>query len=246
MNQAAAIADLGAIQEEFYELEVWQWQWQGVVAVWQHALQRKLDEFCTKHLQPSNVPPSNGVIDVPPSNDVICETTVEERKVLSCSGCADTGIAWLAQCAREAMAEAAIASTLQEPATDPKNVVKAYKAVMAADPSSAKVARLLRDLLVLTVCTNDGPWTNASVETAMNEGFGRPVRDMDNDFMAKVMLAYNTMHRAAQNSQALEKAVKTLACSLCKKIRDDLLAAYILLYKKNATLDVESEASTQD
>ena len=164
MNESAAIADLGAIQAEFYELEVWQWQWQGVVAVWQHELQRNLHLFFMTHLQPSNVPPSNGVIDVPPSNDVICETTVEERKVLSCSGCADTGIAWLAQCAREAMAEAAIASTLQEPATDPKNVAKAYKAVMAADPSSAKVTRLLRDLLVLTVCTNDGPWTNTSIK----------------------------------------------------------------------------------
>ena len=150
MNQSAAIAHWCAIQVQVHEFAVWQHQWQEVVAVWQHQLQRNLDLFFTTHLQPPNVPPSNGVINVPPSNGVICETTVEEEKVLSCSGCADTGISWLAQCAREAMAEAAIASTLQEPATDPKNVAKAYEAVMAAGPSSAKVARVLRDLLVLT------------------------------------------------------------------------------------------------
>ena len=226
MNQPAAIAHWYTIQEKVQTL-----------TRLHHALQEDVDWFFMTHLQK---------LDEPTPYGAVFETTVEQEKILSCSGCANTGMTWLAQCAQQAMKEEDIDSTLLEPATDPRNVAKAYEAVMAASPSSAKVAHLLRDLLVLTVCTNDGPWTNASVETAMNEGFGRPVRDMDNDFMAKVMLAYNTMHRAAQNSQALEKAVKTLACSLCKKIRDDLLAAYILLYKKNATLDVESEASTQD
>ena len=234
MNQSAAIADLGAIQAEFYELEVWQWQWQGVVAVWQHELQRNLHLFFMTHLQPSNVPPSNGVIDVPPSNDVICETTVEEEKVLSCSGCADTGIAWLAQCAREAMAEAAIASTLQEPATDPKNVVKAYKTVMTADPSSAKVARLLRDLLVLTVCTNDGPWTNTSLREKMNELFDEQVGEVSDNFMSKILHAYNTMHQAAQNLQAFNKAVRVFD-QLCNEALENILAAYIVLYERTPT-----------
>ena len=188
-----------------------------------HQVHQDFLNFLTEYLQP---------LDVPTPTVAVCETTVKEEKVLSCSGCAKTGMTWFAQCARQAMKDEGIDSTLLEIATDPRQVAKAYEAVMAASPSSAKVAHLLRDLLVLTVCTNDGPWTNASVETAMNEGFGRPVRDMDNDFMAKVLLAYNTMHRAAQNSQVFERAVKTLANSLCKKIRDDLLAAYILLYKK--------------
>ena len=117
------------------------------------------------------MPPSKDVMNVPPSNDVIRETTVEEEKVLSCSGCANAGMTWLAQCARQAMEEADIDSTLLEPATDPRNVAKAYEAVMAASPSSAKVARLLRDLLVLTVCTNDGPWTHASIKAKMIELF---------------------------------------------------------------------------
>ena len=202
--------------------------------MWQHDLQRRLDEFCANHQQSSNVPPFNGVIDVPPSNDVICETTVEERKVLSCSGCADTGIAWLAQCAREAMAEAAIASTLQEPATDPKNVVKAYKAVMTADPSSAKVARLLRDLLVLTVCTNDGPWTNTSLREKMNELFDEQVGEVSDNFMSKILHAYNTMHQAAQNSQGFKKAVRVFD-QLCNEARENILAAYIALYKRTPT-----------
>ena len=190
--------------------------------------------FFTTHLQPPNVPPSNGVINVPPSNGVICETTVEEEKVLSCSGCADTGIAWLAQCAREAMAEAAIASTLQEPATDPKNVAKAYEAVMAAGPSSAKVARLLRDLLVLTVCTNDGPWTNTSIKGKMNELFDKQVSEVSNSFMSKVLHAYNTMHRAAQNSQDFKKAVSVFD-KTCNESRENIRAAYIALTERTPT-----------
>ena len=202
--------------------------------MWQHDLQRRLDEFCANHQQSSNVPPFNGVIDVPQSNDVICETTVEERKVLSCSGCADTGIAWLAQCAREAMAEAAIASTLQEPATDPKNVVKAYKAVMTANPSSAKVARLLRDLLVLTVCTNDGPWTNTSLREKMNELFDEQVGEVSDNFMSKILHAYNTMHQAAQNSQGFKKAVGVFD-KTCNESRENILAAYIALWEETPT-----------
>ena len=67
----------------------------------------------------------------------------------------------------------------------------------------------------------------------MNELFGSPVRDMDINFMAKVLLAYNTMHRAAKDSQAFERAVNTiLAKPLCKKTRDDLFAAYSLLYEE--------------
>ena len=188
--------------------------------------------FFTTHLQPPNVPPSNGVINVPPSNGVICETTVEEEKVLSCSGCANTGMTWLAQCARQAMAEAAIASTLQEPATDPKNVAKAYEAVMAAGPSSAKVARLLRDLLVLTVCTNDGPWTNTSIKGKMNELFDKQVSEVSNSFMSKVLHAYKTMHRAALNSQHFEKTVKALNVfdETCPESLENILAAYIELY----------------
>ena len=234
MTDSEAFAHFYAIRAEFDALREWQCQWQELVTVWQHDLQRRLDEFCVNQEQSSNVPPFNGVIDVPPSNDVICETTVEERKVLSCSGCADTGIAWLAQCAREAMAEAAIASTLQEPATDPKNVVKAYKAVMTADPSSAKVARLLRDLLVLTVCTNDGPWTNTSLKEKMNELYDEQVGEVSDNFMSKILHAYNTMHQAAQNLQSFNKAVRVFD-QLCNEARENILAAYIALYKRTPT-----------
>ena len=66
----------------------------------------------------------------------------------------------------------------------------------------------------------------------MNELFGRPLSEVDNNFMAKVLLAYNTMHRAAKNSQAFERAVNTIAKPLCKKTRDDLFAAYSLLYEE--------------
>ena len=231
MTDSEAFAHFYAIRAELDALTEWQCQWQELVTVWQHDLQRRLDEFCVNQKQSSNVPPFNGVIDVPPSNDVICETTMEERKVLSCSGCADTGIAWLAQCAREAMAEAAIASTLQEPATDPKNVVKAYKAVMTADPSSAKVARLLRDLLVLTVCTNDGPWTNTSLREKMNELYDEQVGEVSDNFMSKILHAYNTMHQAAQNLQSFNKAVRGFD-QLCNEARENILAAYIALYKR--------------
>ena len=212
LYQPAAIAHWAAIEAKV----------QTLVDL-QHALQQDMVCYFMTHLQPP---------DEPTPYAAVAETTMEEEKILSCSGCANAGMKWLAQRAQQAMKEEDIDSTLLEPATDPKNIAKAYEAVMAASPSSATVAHLLRDLLVLTVCTKEGPWTNASVETAMNESFGRPVRDMDNDFMAKVLLAYNTMHRAAQNSQVFERAVKTLANSLCKKIRDDLLAAYILLYEK--------------
>ena len=187
--------------------------------------------FWKTYLQPSKMPPSKDVMNVPPSNDVIRETTAEEKKVLSCSGCANTGMTWLAQCARQAMAEADIDSTLLEPATDPRNVAKAYEAVMAASPSSAKVAHLLRDLLVLTVCTNDGPWTNASIEDKMNELFDKQVSEVYNSFMAKVLHAYNTMHRAAQNSQEFEKAVNVFD-NTCNESRENIRAAYIALYKR--------------
>ena len=143
MNQSAAIAHWCAIQDKVQ-----------ILAGLQHQLQQDLICFFMTHLQP---------LDVPTPNGAVCETTVEEEKVLSCSGCANAGMTWLAQCARQAMEEADIDSTLLEPATDPRNVAKAYEAVMAASPSSAKVAHLLRDLLVRTVCTNDGPWTNTSI-----------------------------------------------------------------------------------
>ena len=183
------------------------------------------------------MPPSNDVMNVPPSNDVICETTVEEEKVLSCSGCADTGIAWLAQCAREAMAEAAIGSTLQEPVTYPKNVATAYRAVITAGLSSGKAARLLRDLLVLTVCTNDGPWTHASIKAKMIELFDNQESEVSDSlvsdsFMSKILHAYKTMHQAALNSQNFDKTVTALDVfdKICPESLENIRAAYIALY----------------
>ena len=233
MNQSAAIiADWCAIQGQVYEFAVLQHQWQQAVAERQFQLQWNLNSFFATYLQPPNVPPSNDVMNVPPSNDVIRETTVEEEKVLSCSGCADTGIAWLAQCAREAMAEAAIGSTLQEPVTYPKNVATAYRAVMAAGSSSGKAARLLRDLLVLTVCTNDGPWTNTSIKAKMIELFDNQESEVSDSFMSKVLHAYKTMHRAALNSQDFEKTVKAVNVfdKTCPESLENIRAAYIALY----------------
>ena len=237
MNQSAAIADWCAIQGQFYEFAVLQHQWQQAVAERQFQLQWNLNEFFATYLQPPNVPPSNDVMNVPPSNDVICETTVEEEKVLSCSGCADTGIAWLAQCAREAMAETPIGSTLQEPVTYPENVATAYRAVITAGLSSGKAARLLRDLLVLTVCTNDGPWTNTSIKAKMIELFDNQESEVSDSlvsdgFMPQILHAYKMMHQAALNSQNFNKTVRALDVldKTCPESLEDLLAAYIALY----------------
>ena len=220
LYQPAAIAHWAAIEAKVQTL-----------AGLHHELQQDLICFFMTHWQP---------IDVPTPNGAVCETTVEEEKVLSCSGCANAGMTWLAQCARQAMEEADIDSTLLEPATDPRKVAKAYEAVMAASPSSAKVAHLLRDLLVLTVCTNDGPWTNTSIQETMNELFDKPVSD---SFMPKVLLAYNTMHRAAKSPQEFKRAVNTFANPLCEKTREDILAAYIALYEKEPHF--QSNASRQ-
>ena len=193
--------------------------------------------FWETYLQPSKMPPSKDVMNVPPSNDVIRETTVEEKKVLSCSGCADTGIAWLAQCAREAMAETPIgSSTLQEPGTSTENVATAYRAVIKAGLSSEKAARLLRDLLVLTVCTNDGPWTNASITAKMRKIFDNQESEesdsLVSDGMPQILHAYKMMHQAALNSQNFNKTVRALDVldKTCPESLEDLKAAYIALY----------------
>ena len=77
----------------------------------------------------------------------------------------------------------------------------------------------------------------------MNELFGRPLSEVDNNFMAKVLLAYNTMHRAAKNSQEFKRTVNIFAKPLCKKTRENILAAYIALYEE--TPHWESKTSRQ-
>ena len=188
------------------------------VAKMQAEFQYEIQDFWRQHLQP---------LCVSPALVTVCETTVVEEKVLSCSGCAKTGMTWLAECAHQVMKEEGMDSTLLQTWSEPKQIAT----LLAANPSSAKVAHLLRDLLVLTVCTDDGPWTNASIQETMNNLFDKEV---DNHFMAKILLAYNTMHRAATSLQEFNRTVKFFSESftLSEKTRENLLAAYIELYRK--------------
>ena len=220
MNQCATGQrddGVSAAIEAFYAIED---KFHAKVAVMHFELYQEFQDFLRKYLQP---------LYVSTPTVAVCETTVEEEKVLSCSGCANTGMTWLAQCAHQAIKEEGMDSTLLQTATEPGQIAEAYESVMAASPSSAKVAHLLRDLLVLTVCTNDGPWTNTSIQETMNELFDKPV---DDNFMAKILLAYNTMHRAATSPQEFKRAVNIFAGTLSEKTSENLRAAYIKLYRK--------------
>ena len=134
------------------------------------------------------------------------------------------------------MAETPIGSTLQEPGTSTENVATAYRAVIKAGLSSEKAARLLRDLLVLTVCTNDGPWTNASITAKMREIFDNQESEesdsLVSDGMPQILHAYKMMHQAALNSQNFNKTVRALDVldKTCPESLEDLKAAYIELY----------------
>ena len=137
------------------------------------------------------------------------------------------------------MAETPIGSALQEPVTYPENVATAYRAVITAGLSSGKAARLLRDLLVLTVCTNDGPWTNASIKAKMIELFDNQESEVSDSlvsdsFMSKILHAYKTMHQAALNSQNFDKTVTALDVvdKICPESLENIRAAYIALYNR--------------
>ena len=65
----------------------------------------------------------------------------------------------------------------------------------------------------------------------MNELFDEQVGEVSNSFMSKILHAYNTMHQAAQNLQSFNKAVRVFD-QLCNEARENILAAYIALYKR--------------
>ena len=83
MNQPAAIAHWAAIEAKV----------QTLVDL-QHALQQDMVCYFMTHLQPP---------DEPTPYAAVAETTMEEEKILSCSGCANAGMKWLAQSAQQAM-----------------------------------------------------------------------------------------------------------------------------------------------
>ena len=211
---SAAIRALCSIEQRFSEkLAVLQWEFQKEL------------QSVLKHLAP--LLPCAGCVTA--ETVEVCETIAVEEKVLSCSGCANTGMTWLAQCAQQAIEEVGMDSSLLQTSSEPRQIAKAYDAVLAASPPSAKVAHLVRDLLVLTVCTVEGPWNNKSIQETMKNLFDKPV---DDNFMAKILLAYNTMHRAATSPQEFKRAVNIFADTLSEKTSENLRAAYIELYRK--------------
>ena len=169
-----------------------------------------------------------------------CESVASADKVLACSGCANTGMAWLAQCAQQAIVEVGMDSSLLQESSQPRQIAKAYDAALAARPASARAAHLIKDLLVLKVCTVEGPWTNKTIKETMTILFDRKV---DGNMVAQVLLAYNSMFRAATDRQEFNRAVSIFDEALGEAASQNLLAAYISL--RQASPDFQSNAKAQ-
>ena len=148
---------------------------------------------------------------------------------------AEPGMAFIAGFARQALAEAGVDSgvalLLQEP-LQPRKVAAAHnmaRQVLMQDSDlscSAGIAiRNLRDLLVLTVCVDGGPWNYDSFKEAMREVSDQP---LEPDVESQLALSFNTIIRLANDRDACDKHThNTYGEAVDKAAADALFAAYV-------------------
>ena len=94
MNQCAMgqSDDVSAAIQALYSIEE---SFSAKLAVLQSEFHQEIQSVLMKHL-PALLP-CGGCVTT--ATVEVCETTAVEEKVLSCSGCANTGMTWLAKCA---------------------------------------------------------------------------------------------------------------------------------------------------
>ena len=170
-----------------------------------------------------------------------CEGLASAHKVLACTGCATTGFTWLVRCAQKAIAEANMyeaLALLQEP-LQPRQIAKAYDTALTGGRAAARAVRLIRDLLVLKVCSVAGPWCNKTIVETMNIHFDREV---EGTIVAQVLLAYNSMFRAATDKHEFKRTVSMFEEALDETTSQNLLAAYIVLHQTSPEFQSKAKA----